>query len=73
MATRVTRKGQVTIPKRVRTFLRITPGTPVDFELSQDGRVVLVKRGRRYSAFARVRGSATAAMTTDEIMALTRG
>lgn len=76
MSTLVTRKGQVTIPKRVRDFLDIKPGTAVDFELAADGRIVLIKAGaprRRKSRFARVRGRATAGMSTDEIMALTRG
>ncbi len=77
MSTQVTRKGQVTIPKRVRDRLNIKPGTSVDFELAADGRVVLVKIGRRpaagRSAFARIRGAATVRMTTEEIMALTRG
>jgi AbrB family looped-hinge helix DNA binding protein len=75
MSTRVTIKGQVTIPKKVRDLLGIAPGSAVDFELAPDGRVVLTKAGgtRRRSAFARVRGSATEKMSTDEIMALTRG
>ena len=33
MASRVTRKGQVTIPKRVREHLGIEPGSGVEFEL----------------------------------------
>ncbi len=77
MSTRVTRKGQVTIPKPVRDRLNLKPGSAVDFELAADGRVVLVKAGRKAaaqrSAFARLRGSAGGGMTTDEIMALTRG
>jgi AbrB family looped-hinge helix DNA binding protein len=77
MSTRVTRKGQVTIPKPVRDRLALKPGSAVDFELAPDGRVVLVKAGRKpsgeRSGFARIRGSATVEMTTDEIMALTRG
>ena len=76
MGTQVTRKGQVTIPKQVRDRLNIKPGNTVDFELAADGRVVLVKRGRARPAksrFARARGAAGPGMTTDEIMALTRG
>jgi antitoxin PrlF len=76
MSTRVTRKGQVTIPKRVRDRLNIKPGSPVDFRLATDGRVTLVKVGRMpaagRTAFSRIRGTATIRMTTDEIMALTR-
>lgn len=75
MGTLVTSKGQVTIPKKVRDYLGIKPGDAVEFELGTDRRVVLTKTeaGQRPSAFARVRGSATAGMSTDEIMALTRG
>jgi AbrB family looped-hinge helix DNA binding protein len=76
MSNTVTSKGQVTIPKKIRDFLGIKPGASVDFELREDRQVVLVKaarKGRRTSPFARARGRATASMSTDEIMALTRG
>ena len=77
MGTRVTSKGQVTIPKKVRDHLGVTPGTAVEFELQEDGRVVVRKAGkivrRKASPFDRIRGSATAGMSTDEIMRLTRG
>ena len=77
MSTTVTSKGQVTIPKPVRDRLNIKPGSQVDFELAEDGRVVLVKAGRKTppmrSRFDRILGSATVNMTTDEIMALMRG
>lgn len=75
VATNVTSKGQVTIPKKVRDLLGIGPGSAVEFELADDGRVVLVKAAGALapSRFARARGRATAKMSTDEIMALTRG
>jgi len=75
MATTVTSKGQVTIPKPVRERLGIQPGNAVDFELAADGRVVLVKvDGQpRVSRFEALRGGAGAGLSTDEIMALTRG
>ena len=75
MATAVTRKGQVTIPKPIRDRLGIEPGSAVDFELAPDGRVVLVKIGgpKPVSRFASLRGRAGAGLSTDEIMALTRG
>jgi AbrB family looped-hinge helix DNA binding protein len=37
MATSVTSKGQVTIPKRVRDALGITPGSKVEFDLAGGG------------------------------------
>ncbi len=79
MAATVTTKGQVTIPKPVRDFLGIKPGSSVDFELAPDGRVILVRlpsdstAERPKSRFERLRGSAGPGLTTDEIMSLTRG
>jgi AbrB family looped-hinge helix DNA binding protein len=72
MATRVTSKGQVTIPKRLRKRLGIEPGQAVDFELAPDGRVILVKADARPSHFEALRGRAGEGLTTDQIMALTR-
>ncbi len=75
MATTVTSKGQVTIPKPVRDRLGIKPGNAVEFQLAPDGRVVLVKVGahRPASRFEALRGRAGRGLSTDEIMALTRG
>jgi antitoxin PrlF len=72
--SKITSKGQVTIPKPLRDHLRLEPGSSVEFELAEDGRVFLVPRQpTTKSKFARLRGSARSGMTTDEIMALTRG
>ena len=71
---RVTTKGQVTIPQHIREKLGITPSTEVDF-VEEEGRIFLVKRKAGNAAerkFAKLRGSATVKMTTDEIMRLTR-
>ena len=79
MGTSVTIKGQVTIPKPVRDLLGIGPGSRVTFEVAGDGRVTLRKEdagpetARPTSRFARLRDRATAGLSTDEIMALTRG
>jgi AbrB family looped-hinge helix DNA binding protein len=71
--TKITTKGQVTIPKRLRDHLGLKPGSSVEFELAADGRVFLRMRQRvPESRFARLRGSAKPG-TTDEVMALTRG
>ncbi|MGI8683593.1 MAG: AbrB/MazE/SpoVT family DNA-binding domain-containing protein [Acidimicrobiales bacterium] len=73
---RVTEKGQVTIPKDLRDVLGIGAGTEVEFERSDDTIVVRKvsngpSRGRRLAE--RLRGRGDVRMTTDEIMALTRG
>jgi antitoxin PrlF len=75
MATTVTAKGQVTIPKPVRDFLGIGPGSMVDFKRAADGSIVLVPANdaKLESRFARFRGHAKGGLSTDEIMALTRG
>ena len=72
---RVTTKGQVTIPQHVREKLGITPATEIDF-IEEKGRVYLLKKeGKNITTrrFRKLRGIATVKMTTDEIMALTRG
>jgi AbrB family looped-hinge helix DNA binding protein len=75
---RITSKGQVTIPVEIREKAGLLPGTEVDFEL--DGgtvRIVRARSPRRETRgdeiVRRLRGSATVKMSTDEIMALTRG
>jgi|HubBroStandDraft_1064217.scaffolds.fasta_scaffold1377169_1 antitoxin PrlF len=77
MATNVTRKGQVTVPKRVRDYLGLKPGVAVTFERLASGEVVIrrVTRGAKRPAgvFARLRGRASVKMSTEEILALTRG
>ena len=72
---RVSVKGQVTIPQHIREIMGITPASEVDF-IEEKGRVFLVKRkGARKPPprFSALRGIASVKMTTDEIMALTRG
>jgi AbrB family looped-hinge helix DNA binding protein len=70
---RVTSKGQVTIPQRVRERLGIVAGSEVDFELEANGaRLVRVKSGEGDLIARRMRGRATVAMSTEEIMSLTR-
>lgn len=75
MATTVTSKGQVTIPKPVRDRLGIEPGNAVEFRLEADGKVVLQKVGGAVpkSRFEALRGIAGPGPSTDEIMAMLRG
>ena len=70
---RVTTKGQVTIPRKVREVLGITPETEVDF-IEEGGRFYLVKASEPVATgkFKKLRGIATTQMSTDEIMGLTR-
>jgi antitoxin PrlF len=75
MATTVTRKGQVTIPKPVREHLGIGPGSQIVFRRADDGSIVVEKAegARQPSRFAEVLGVAGPGLSTDEIMAMTRG
>lgn len=71
---RVTSKGQVTIPLDVRRQLGIEAGTEVDFEV-HEGVVRLVRRpaGTGAALVRQMRGRARGSLSTDEILALTRG
>ena len=72
---RITSKGQVTIPMEIREKGSSPPDTEVEFEVT--GNTVLKKAKaqskRSRNLIARLRGRGTVRMTTDEIMALTRG
>lgn len=76
---RITSKGQVTIPVEIREKLGLPPNSEVEFEVSgQSVRLRKVRRargeGRRgKSLVARLRGRGSVRMSTDEILALTRG
>ncbi|HBI15628.1 MAG TPA: AbrB family transcriptional regulator [Desulfobulbaceae bacterium] len=74
---KITSKGQVTIPQEIRRKAGLLPHTEVVFQM-KGNTVQIVKadspqtsRGKRLTAM--IRGSATVRLTTDEIMALTRG
>ena len=74
---RITSKGQVTIPAEIRERAGLLPHTDVTFEF--DGKAVRIlrakagkKAGRGAHIVAHLRGRGDVAMSTDEIMALTR-
>ena len=72
---KVTTKGQITIPQELREKLGIVPGSEVEFR-EQGDRLYLTKiegAGRGEKLVARMRGRGSVRMTTDEILALTRG
>jgi AbrB family looped-hinge helix DNA binding protein len=77
---RITSKGQVTIPARIREEAGFLPNTEVEFVSDGQGEVRLVKATKRTARKSRgellvehMRGKGDVKMTTDEIMALTRG
>lgn len=77
MATTMTVKGQVTIPKKVREALRLAPGDGVDFDVNREGQVIVHKAGGRpltkRDRFESARGKAQVKWRTDDLMALLRG
>ena len=77
---RITTKGQVTIPAHIRRQAGLLLGTDVEFAYAGDGEVRLFRArapGEKMpdgaALVAHMRGRGDIEMTTDEIMALTRG
>lgn len=73
---RITSKGQVTIPDDIRKKAGFLPNTDVEFVCS--GKRVYIRKAegrhrRGHSLIEAMRGKGDVKMTTDEIMALTRG
>lgn len=74
---KVTSKGQVTIPQKVREDMGIMPAqTDVDFVRDEKGRWFLEKSEQNQTRTSRFRTAHQAGkltMSSDEILALTRG
>ena len=75
---KITPKGQVTIPIDIREKAGLLPGTKVEVLFDGTGvRIVKAKARtgpcRGEDVVQRLRGSATVAMSTDEILGLMRG
>ena len=74
---KVTTKGQVTIPARIRGYLGIRPHCEVEFTI-REGEVVLSKADeaapeQARKRFASMRGVLGRELPTDQWMAATRG
>lgn len=76
MSTTLTSKGQVTIPKQIRTALNLEPGCAVEFAVNREGEVVIHKARartqRKADRFEAARGKADIKWRTDDLMALLR-
>ncbi len=73
---RITQKGQVTIPQEIREKLGLLPYVEVTFDVVGDAvriRRAKGKKSRGQMMVDRLRGTAGPGLTTDEIMAMTRG
>ena len=78
MATTLTSKGQVTIPKHIRDAMHLKPGSAVEFAVDATGSVVLkpaplAKQPGKRDRFEAARGAATVKWRTDDLMRLLRG
>lgn len=80
MATTLTSKGQVTIPKRIRDAMQLEPGASVEFSVNAAGEVVLHPartagraRNPNRDRFDAVLGRADVPWRTDALMKLLRG
>lgn len=73
---KITVKGQITIPIELREKYGFLPHSEIEF-IEEKGKIYIKKISNKKSRGAhiaqRLRGSATVKMTTDEILALTRG
>jgi len=75
----VTVKGQITIPQALRERFGLLPGTEVEFVVDADALQVKPRKRSKQAATAfdswlvKASGSATTKLTTDQIMATTRG
>lgn len=68
-STTVTSKGQVTIPKKIRDFLRVKPGDRIDFDIDVGGKVVVRPGGsdvRALKGLLQRRGRAPVSLETME-------
>jgi AbrB family looped-hinge helix DNA binding protein len=87
MATTLTIKGQVTIPKQIRDALDLQPGCKLNFAVNDAGEVVLqkaeaksiranhkkVNKAAPQDRFEQVRGRADIKWRTQDLMELLRG
>lgn len=77
MASVLTQKGQVTIPKHIRDTLHLSPGCANEFAVNRDGEVVIHRADEfeqpEANPFAAARGKADIPWRTDDLMKLLRG
>lgn len=63
----------MTIPLEVRRALGIHPGSDVEFRIEEQGVRLVVDPERAAEEIAGMRGAGSGELSTDEILALTRG
>jgi antitoxin PrlF len=77
MTSTLTSKGQVTVPKKIRDYLGLQPGSAVAFSLGPNGEVIVqtaaTQPPRHKGRLRKLRGTLTTGRSTDELMRLLRG
>lgn len=76
MQIEISKTGETTIPEAIRDSLGLRAGGAVEIGIGSDGRAYLQRVNPKPldpDRWDRLRGTATTGMTTDEIMAITRG
>ena len=77
MTSTLTSKGQVTVPKKIRDYLGLQPGSAVAFSLGPNGEVIVqpakAKLSRGKDRLHKLRGTLTTGKSTDELMSMLRG
>jgi AbrB family looped-hinge helix DNA binding protein len=72
MRNTISSKGQVTLPIEVREQLGLTPGTPVEFEIREEG-VLLRKKIAGSHPVDKVWGTLSLGRPVDEVLDEMRG
>jgi bifunctional DNA-binding transcriptional regulator/antitoxin component of YhaV-PrlF toxin-antitoxin module len=73
---RISADGFIEIPEEIRRRLNLTPDVEIEFEVVGNTlklRKAAIKTPTRKDWIERMSGAANTGMTTDEIMAMTRG
>jgi antitoxin PrlF len=75
--SKMTSKGQVTIPKHMRDRFGLKPGAEIEFGVSRDGELLVKTKRERVAEpkgrFDALVGTLDLGMTTDEFMRFLRG
>lgn len=74
---RLTQKGQITVPKRMRDQFGLATGTEVEFEATEAGLLIRprldLQTNRLRAGIRAVRGTADSGLDTEAILKMTRG
>jgi antitoxin PrlF len=66
-ASTLTRKGQTTIPLKVRNHLKLRPGDKIEFVIESDGKVVMIPKNVDIHELAGMLGPARRRLTIEQM------